>query len=223
MEELEANEKREASSRALVCRSWVDSLEGRFGSFILGAIVGSTNSIGVRFEVVLEGRSVDTRKIEEERMSTQKRMGRMSTDLWHPPMSTCLMSTCLMSTWAVSTFKESYARERKRIRFVTHLWSLLMSTWSLSTCLMSTCIMSTFMVSYARKHFCFVLLFLSLCSSDPNHFENMKISVCWMAVKKICAIEFWSELKCQVAVRKSLIRLEHKALLAVCDFDNHSF
>ena len=98
MEELEADEEPKTSSRALVCRSRVDSLEGRFGSFILGAIVGSTSSICLRFEVDLEERSVDTRKIEEEGMSTQKRMGRMSTDLWHPPMSTCLMSTCLMST-----------------------------------------------------------------------------------------------------------------------------
>ena len=42
MEELGADEELEISSRALVCHSRVDSLEGRFGSFILGGIVGST-------------------------------------------------------------------------------------------------------------------------------------------------------------------------------------
>ena len=42
MEELGADEEPETSSRVLVCRSRVDSLEGRFGSFILGGIVGST-------------------------------------------------------------------------------------------------------------------------------------------------------------------------------------
>ena len=42
MDELGADEEPKTSSRALVCRSRVDSLEGRFGSFILGGIVGST-------------------------------------------------------------------------------------------------------------------------------------------------------------------------------------
>ena len=38
--------------------------------------------------------------------------------------------------------------------------------------------------------FCFSFPIGNLCSFDPNDFENMKISVCWMAFKKICAIEF---------------------------------
>ena len=42
MEELGADEEPGTSSRALVYRSRVDSLEGRFGSFILGGIIGST-------------------------------------------------------------------------------------------------------------------------------------------------------------------------------------
>ena len=68
MEELEADEEPRTSSRALVCRSRVDSLEGRFGSFILGAIVGSTVVCAQDLKKIWreERRSVDTRKIEEE-------------------------------------------------------------------------------------------------------------------------------------------------------------
>ena len=42
MEELGVDEEPGTSSRALVCHSQVDSLEGHFGSFILGGIIGST-------------------------------------------------------------------------------------------------------------------------------------------------------------------------------------
>ena len=74
MEEQEADEEPKTSSRAFVCRSRVDSLEGRFGSFILGAIVGSTAVCAQDLKKIWreERRSVDTRKIEEEDVDTDE-------------------------------------------------------------------------------------------------------------------------------------------------------
>ena len=74
MEELEAGEEPKTSARALVCRSRVDSLEGRFGSFILGAIVGSTVVFAQDLKKIWreERRSVDTRKIGEEDVDTNE-------------------------------------------------------------------------------------------------------------------------------------------------------
>ena len=74
MEELGADEEPKTSSRALVCRSRVDSLEGRFGSFILGGIVGSTVVFTQDLKKIWreERRSVDTRKIEEEDVDTNE-------------------------------------------------------------------------------------------------------------------------------------------------------
>ena len=74
MEELGADEEPKTSSRALVCRSRVDSLEGRFGSFILGGIVGSTVIFTQDLKKIgrEERRSVDTRKRGEENVNTKR-------------------------------------------------------------------------------------------------------------------------------------------------------
>ena len=114
IEELEANEEREASSRALVCRSRVDSLEGRFGSFILGAIDESTSSICLRFEVDLEGRYVDTREMEKKGCRHRIEMGECRlnhlmassyVDMSHVDMSHVDMSN--VDIWGIQCQREN--------------------------------------------------------------------------------------------------------------------
>ena len=90
----------------------------------MGAIVGSTSSICLRFEVDLEERSVDTRKIEEEGMSTQKRMGRMSTVIPTYGILPCRHVSCRHVSCRHEQCRHlrnpmpERERERKEFRFV---------------------------------------------------------------------------------------------------------
>ena len=74
MEELGVDEEPGTSSQALVCHSRVDSLEGRFGSFILGGIVGSTVVFAQDLKKIWreERRSVDTKRRGEENVDTKR-------------------------------------------------------------------------------------------------------------------------------------------------------